>query len=149
MSEHAFLKHLRKDHEEQKNLGRQLTAARNPEDRDRLRKKFHESLYPHIIGEEASIFMRLKDADDEAVRDDNLEALQEHHVAKVVLRELMDLQTSSDIFKAKAKVLDELNRHHIEEEEEDIFGHLKNLCSDEELDRLFEQYEEAEEGAKD
>ncbi|MFZ0130912.1 MAG: hemerythrin domain-containing protein [Desulfobacterales bacterium] len=148
MSEHEFLEHLRKDHEEQKNLGKKLSEAKEPDERERLRKQFYESLYPHIVGEEASIFPRLKESDDEEARDDGLEGLQEHHVAKLVLRELMDLETKSDIFKAKAKVLDELNRHHIQEEEKDVFGHLKKLCSDEEMDKLFQQYEKAEEEAK-
>ncbi len=148
MSEHEFIEHLRKDHEEQKTLGKKLSEAKEPDERERLRKQFYESLYPHIVGEEASIFPRLKDADDEEARDDGLEGLQEHHVAKLVLRELMDLETKSDIFKAKAKVLDELNRHHIEEEEKDVFGHLKKLCSDKEMDKLYQQYEKAEEDAK-
>jgi hemerythrin superfamily protein len=148
MSEHEFLQHLREDHEEQKKIGKQLTEAKDPAERDRLRKQFYDSLHPHMIGEEASIFQRLKDSGDEEARDDGLEGLQEHHVAKLVLRELMDIETQSDIFKAKAKVLDELNRHHIEEEEKDVFEHVKKLCSEKEMDQLFENYEEAEEGAK-
>ena len=152
MSEHKFLAHLKKDHEEQKKLGKKLSEASASENRAALRQKFYDSLYPHIIGEEASIFKKLKDAkdakDDEA-RDDALEGLQEHHVAKVVLRELMDLEIDSEVFKAKAKVLDEINRHHIQEEEKDIFAHLRKLCSEQELSDLFEKYEQAEKKAKE
>ena len=148
MGEHDFLIHLREDHMEQKKLGEQLSEAKDPEEREHLRNELFKSLYPHMIGEEASIFELLKDSDDEEARDDGLEGLQEHHVGKIVLKELMDLSLDSDIFKAKAKVLDELNRHHIEEEEKDVFGHLKKLCSEQEMDKLFEQYEQAEEKAK-
>ncbi len=148
MAEHDFLRHLREDHREQMRLGKQLTEAKDPQERERLRNEFYESLYPHMIGEEASIFELLKDSDDEEAKDDGLEGLQEHHVGKIVLKELMDLSLDSEVFKAKAKVLDELNRHHIDEEEEDVFGHLKKLCSEQELDKLFEQYEAAEAKAK-
>lgn len=148
MSEHKFLAHLRQDHNEQKDLGKKLSEAKDPQQRERLRRQFYESLLPHMIGEEASIFKMLTKSDDDEVRDDGLESTQEHHVAKIVLRELMDLKTNSDIFKAKAAVLDEVNRHHIEEEETAIFGHLKRLCDDKKLDTLFEQYEQAEEKAK-
>jgi len=149
MAEHPFLKHLREDHEEQKKLGKQLIEAQSPEERKEMRQKFYEELYPHMVGEEASMFKRLKDADDEEIRADALESLQEHHVGKLVLRELMDLNTDSEIFKAKAKVLDELNRHHIEEEEKEAFEHLQKLCSDQEMSELFEQYEQAEDKAKE
>ncbi|MFW5641048.1 MAG: hemerythrin domain-containing protein [Thermodesulfobacteriota bacterium] len=149
MAEHPFLKHLGGDHEEQKKLGKQLIDASSSEEREKMRQKFYEELYPHMVGEEASMFKRLKDADDEEIRGDALENLQEHHVAKLVLRELMDLETDSEVFKAKAKVLDELNRHHIEEEEKEAFEHLQKLCSDQELSELFEQYEQTEEKAKE
>jgi hemerythrin-like domain-containing protein len=144
--DHEFLKHLKKDHDEQKQLGKRMSEATAPGERERLRRKFHDSLYPHLVGEEASIFKRLRQVEDEKAKEHCLENLQEHHVAKIVLRELMALDTGSDIFNAKAKVLDELNRHHIEEEEGKIFGHLKRLFDRQELDKLFEQYEKAEEG---
>lgn len=149
MGDHRFLQHLREDHQEQKTLGKQLVEATAPEERKRLRQQFYQALYPHMVGEEASIFARLKNVEDGEVRDDALEGLQEHHVGKVVLRELMDLDLDSEVFKAKAKILDEMNRHHIEEEEEDIFGHLKKMCSDQELSQLFEMYEKTEEEAKE
>lgn len=148
MSEHKYLQHLREDHEEQKKLGKQLIKAQSANERQQLRQQFYKSLYPHMVGEEASMFQFLSDSTDSEVRDDGLEGLQEHHVAKIVLRELMDLELDSEVFKAKATVLDELNRHHIEEEEEDVFSHLKKLCDDNKLDQLFEQYENAEEEAK-
>lgn len=147
MGEHEFLKHLREDHDKQKKLGKQLVEAKDPQERDQLRKQFHDELYPHMIAEEASMFRLLKDSEDDEARDDGLEGIQEHHVAKIVLRELMDMDTDSEVFKAKAKVLDELNRHHIDEEEDDVFKHLKKL-DDAKLDSLFEQYEKAEEDAR-
>ncbi len=147
MTEHALLEHLRKDHAEQKEIARRLIEAGDPQERLRLRRQFRDALVPHILGEEASIFERLQRGDDPEARDDALEGLQEHHVAKFVLRELMDLDPEAETFRAKSKVLDELNRHHIREEEDHIFKHLQRLCDDRELDRLFERYEQGEGGA--
>ena len=144
MGEHDFLIHLKEDHQKQKQIGENLVDAKDTSERARLRKELYKALYPHMIGEEASIFAKLKKSEDEETRDDALEGLQEHHVGKILLRELMQLQTSSEIFKAKTKVLDELNRHHIQEEEGGVFEHLKRL-STQELDTLFKQYKEAEE----
>jgi hemerythrin superfamily protein len=148
MGDHKFLVHLKKDHKEQKNLAKKLIEAKSPENRNTLRQQFYNSLYPHMVGEEASIFKLLAQTEDEEVRDDGLESLQEHHVSKFLLQELMELDTQNEVFKAKTKVLDELNRHHIKEEEKDIFGHLKKMCDDDQMNKLFEKYEKAEEEAK-
>ncbi|MFP4346426.1 MAG: hemerythrin domain-containing protein [Anaerolineales bacterium] len=144
---HAFIEHLKKDHEKQRKLGEQLRNAKDPERRKELRQKMQEELHPHIEGEEASIFDYMQEAGGEA-REEALKALQEHHVDRVLLRELMDLTLDGETFSAKAYVLDEINRHHIDEEEETHFPMLMRLASEEKLDELYEAYEEAEEQAK-
>jgi hemerythrin superfamily protein len=148
MGDHKFLLHLKKDHKEQESLAKKLIKTKSPKERNKLRQQFYNSLYPHMVGEEASIFQLLTKAEDEDVRDDGLESLQEHHVGKFLLQELMELDTQSEVFKAKTKVLDELNRHHIKEEEKDIFGHLKKICDDGQMNKLFKKYEKAEKKAK-
>ncbi len=144
---HQFIRHLKKDHDKQRTLAKQLMEAKTPDTREKLRNEFHNELYPHMIGEEASIFELLKSSEDEEIREAALAALQEHHLAKTALREVMGLSLESDIFRAKTKVLDDLNRHHMDEEEKEHFPNLQRQCSSEELDRLFTQYEEAEENA--
>ena len=147
MSDHKFFKHLRDAHDRQLQLGKRLIKASQPEERIELRQKFYEAYFPHMIAEEASIFPLIKGHDDEDIKQDVLESLQEHHIGKIILREFMNLKVDSDVFTVKIKVLDELNRHHIYEEENKIYIHLKKLCSDKELDKIFKQYEEAEDKA--
>ncbi len=145
---HEFIQHLIEDHEEQRQLGEQLRTAMDPEEREELRQEFHEALYPHMIGEEASIFPYMQEMGGEA-QEEAMSAVQEHHAAKLILRELMDLTLSSDVFKAKASVLDEMNRHHMEKEEEIHFPMLEQMADEDQLDKLFDQYEEAEEKVED
>jgi hemerythrin-like domain-containing protein len=52
---------------------------------------------------------------------DVLEALEEHHVAKWLLSELEDLDPANERFDAKVTVLIENVRHHVKEEEEELF----------------------------
>lgn len=145
---HEFIEHLLEDHKAQRRLGAQLRTTKDPQQREELRQEFWEELYPHMIGEEASLFAYMESAGSEA-KEEALKAVQEHHVAKMVLRELMDLDVEGDTFMAKAYVLDELNRHHMEEEEETHFPMLQRMAQKEKLDELFEQYEEAEEEVED
>lgn len=144
---HKFIQHLKKDHDKQRDLGAQLKREKDPGKRETLRQQFHEALYPHMMGEEASIFDRMQSTQGKP-HDEALKAVQEHHVGKVVLRELMDLTLDSEIFNAKAYVLDELNRHHMDEEERSHFPMLESMTSEDQLDELFEAYEKAEKQAK-
>ena len=54
-----------------------------------------------------------------------LEALEEHHVVKVLLNELQSLSPTSERYKAKVTVLKEMVQHHVEEEETDLFPTLQ------------------------
>lgn len=146
--EHEFISHLKQDHEKQRVLGTKLVNSASNEEREKLRKEFHDELLPHMVGEESSIFKFMQSANEDKIREAAREAVQEHHVGKLVLRELMDLSLDSEIFKAKAKVLLELNNHHLEEEEKKHFPVLQKLAPKQELEKLFKVYEDAEEKAK-
>jgi len=50
-----------------------------------------------------------------------LEAYEEHHVVKTMLKELPRVDPNADNFKAKMTVLKELVAHHVEEEEKEMF----------------------------
>lgn len=145
---HPYVAHLLKDHKKQRKLAKKLVKSETREDKEKYRAELYDALYPHIMGEDASIFDYLQKQGDEA-RAGALEAMQEHHVDKVLLKELMDLDVDDEIFIAKAKVLREVNNHHLKEEEEEHFPRLESLASEEELDTLFEAYEHAEHEVED
>lgn len=145
---HQFIRHLRSDHDKQRRLGTALKEAKTAEDREKLRKEMYEGLVPHMEGEEHSIFTYMRGSKDVHAKDGALEAIQEHHVGKMVMQEILDLTLDSEVFKAKASVLDELNRHHMEEEEKEHFPWLERNASERKLDELFKSYEEAEKAKK-
>jgi hemerythrin-like domain-containing protein len=65
-----------------------------------------------------------------------LEALEEHHVVKWTLSELEGMDPDNERFEPKAKVLFESVRHHVEEEETELFPKLNKAMSSEQLDAL-------------
>jgi len=140
---HPYIEHLLKDHKKQRKLEKKLIKAETREDKEKYRQKLYDALYPHIEGEDASIFNFLAKKGDEA-KAGALEAMQEHHVDRILLDELMALDVDDEVFIAKAKVLREVNNHHLKEEEKEHFPALESLASEEELDGLFEVYEHAE-----
>ena len=144
---HPFIAHLLKDHEKQRNFATKLTEAKTLEEVKEHRQALYDALYPHIEGEDASIFDYLKSAGDDA-REGALEAMEEHHVDRVLLTELIEMDLTDERLMAKANVLREVNGHHLDEEEEEHFPRLEALASDSELDALFKKYEAAEEEFK-
>jgi len=58
-----------------------------------------------------------------------LEALEEHHVVKWLLQELSGLDPSHERFEAKVTVLEEAVKHHVEEEESDLFPAFATKCA--------------------
>jgi hemerythrin superfamily protein len=67
------------------------------------------------------------------------EAVEEHHVVKVLLGELATMSAEDDAFDAKVTVLMENVRHHVEEEEEELLPESEEILGEEELARLGEE----------
>jgi hemerythrin superfamily protein len=64
------------------------------------------------------------------------EAVEEHHVVKVLLGELATMSAEDESFDAKVTVLMENVRHHVEEEEEELLPQSQEILGEDELTRL-------------
>lgn len=78
-----------------------------------------------------------------AIADDVLEGLEEHHIVKWTLSELEDLAPDAERFDAKVTVLIELVRHHVEEEEGEMFPKVREALGRKELQELGAVMEQA------
>ena len=78
------------------------------------------------------------DADDTV-----LEGLEEHHVVKWTLSELESMAPTEERFDAKVTVLMESVRHHVEEEESDMFPKVREAIGRKELRELGDTMEKA------
>ena len=58
------------------------------------------------------------------------EANEEHHLVHVLIAELKTLKPSDEIFKAKFTVLGELVKHHVKEEEGEMFPNAQKTDID-------------------
>ena len=72
-----------------------------------------------------------------------LESLEEHHVVKWTLTELEKMKPEDERYDAKFKVLMESVRHHVEEEQEELFPKARRLLGPEMLEQLGERLERA------
>jgi hemerythrin superfamily protein len=67
------------------------------------------------------------------------EAIEEHHVVKILLGELATLSPEDDAYDAKVTVLMENVRHHVEEEESEMLPQSEEILGRDELTRLGEE----------
>jgi hemerythrin superfamily protein len=77
------------------------------------------------------------------VSDEVLEGLEEHHVVKWTLSELKDMSPQAERFDAKVTVLIEMVRHHVEEEEGDMFPKVREAIGRKDLQELGATMEKA------
>jgi hemerythrin-like domain-containing protein len=133
---------LTADHRTVEQLFRRFekTTDRAVVTRGDLGERIIRELSVHAAIEEQLFYPRLRAAGKQ-FKDEVLEALEEHHVVKELLAELEKLPPENERFGAKTTVLIETVRHHIEEEEGDMFPRARRVLSAEELVELGEGLE--------
>jgi hemerythrin superfamily protein len=108
---------LREDHRKVEDLFEEFEGADN-RSRQRIADQALTELEIHARLEEELIYPAIRKAlDEEDLMD---EALEEHHVAKLLIKELRKMGPKDERYRAKFKVLAEMVKHHIEEEESQI-----------------------------
>ena len=80
--------------------------------------------------------------EEEELKDIILEGIEEHHQAKMFLRELSKLADDSEKFEPKLKVLMEDVEHHVMEEEGEMFPKIEKIFDEATLEELGKQMEE-------
>jgi hemerythrin-like domain-containing protein len=81
------------------------------------------------------------------LEDDILESYEEHHVADLLVMELLAMSPDAERFDAKTTVLIENVTHHIDEEEHDWFPKVRAGLGRKQLSELGEQLLEAKKKA--
>jgi hemerythrin superfamily protein len=76
-----------------------------------------------------------------------LESLEEHHIVKWTLSELDGMDPSAERFDAKVKVLMESVRHHVKEEERELFPAVSKAFGRARLEELGEAMAQAKKSA--
>jgi hemerythrin superfamily protein len=139
---------LTQDHRDVEKLFKRFEAAGSHayEAKRSIMTDITEALSVHATIEEQVFYPAVRSEVD-GTNDEVLEALEEHHVVKWLLSELEDLAPDDERYQAKATVLIENVRHHVEEEEGELFPQVRKALSDKELDRIGEALDNAKQNA--
>jgi hemerythrin superfamily protein len=103
------------------------------EQRQDLVQRITEALSVHASIEEEIFYPAARRS---VADDDVLEALEEHHLVKLTLAELEAMDPSHERYGAKVAVLIENVRHHVEEEEGDLFPSVRKVLDKAQLRKI-------------
>ena len=126
---------LKKQHQEVKGLFRKIDKTEQASTRQDLMSQIIQKLTVHSTIEEEIFYPAVRSLGSQKAEDTILEALEEHHVVKLVLEELPEIDPEDEHFSAKMTVLSELVEHHADEEEDEMFT-LAAKLGDGELETL-------------
>ncbi len=118
---------LKNDHKTVERLFKRFEKATKSggEDRKEIVAEIIKELSVHAAIEEQVFYPSVRNEVTDA-EDTVLEALEEHHVVKWTLAELEQMDESDERFTAKVTVLMESVRHHVEEEESEMFPDVRD-----------------------
>lgn len=132
---------LKEDHKLVKQLFRDFEKAKDsatPKAKRELVDQICTELVRHSFIEETIFYPAAREAAPDT-SDEVLESVEEHHVVAWLLSELQGLDPGEETFDAKVTVLIENTRHHIEEEETELFPQVRKALGRNRLTELGEQ----------
>ncbi len=132
---------LKRQHKEALQLIQELKEAEDSEKQE-LFDQCADTIALHLCLEEQSFYPAVNNDETE---DMLLEAVEEHLAAKRVLADLLDCGVDDKTFPAKLEVLEVTIKHHIAEEEQQLFPKLQKSLGPKKLDALGDDLQEAQE----
>ena len=132
---------LKKQHKDVKSLFKKIEKTERAEQRRTLMAEISTALQAHTAIEEEMFYPAVREVGTKKAEEMVDEAFEEHHVVKLVLQELPQLNPDDERFEAKMTVLSELIEHHVEEEETEMFK-LAQKIGDDELNELGDRMEQ-------
>jgi len=126
---------LKADHDEVEALFAKVEATEERE-HEALFQKIKAGLEPHAHIEETVFYPKMIAEGEEELVAIVKEGIEEHRQMKMFVKELAALTKDAEKFEAKLKVLMEDTRHHVKEEEGEMFPRVRKQFSSDVLDEL-------------
>jgi hemerythrin superfamily protein len=114
---------LERDHREVEDLFERFEAAGSDAEKGEIAEQICMALKVHAQIEEELFYPPARDETGDAGLVD--EALVEHMSAKVLIAQIESMEPGQPLYDAKVKVLGEQIRHHVEEEESELFPEVR------------------------
>lgn len=131
---------LKQDHDKVDKLFQKVKGEQG--DTRELFEQIRVELEVHTQIEEQIFYPYLLENGDDELQKITKEGLQEHHQAKILLREIENLSGESETLDPKLQVLMEDITHHVQEEEGEMFPMVAEQFDGETLQELGQELQE-------
>ena len=138
-----ILKLLKQDHKVVLGIIEKIeTSTRGGKTREQNYSKLKKEIFSHMQAEETTFYpFLLKEATE---KDCLYEAFEEHRVVRLALPDIDSTDVSDEQWLPKFKVIVEMLKHHIEEEENEVFELAEDIILEPEISlQLAEDFKEA------
>jgi hemerythrin superfamily protein len=125
---------IKADHRKVDQLFAEYVASDDNAEKEKIIMQVIDDLRVHAGAEEGKVYPVL----DKQDHNGSNECLEEHHLIKILIEELSGMHQINDKVDAKMKVLSEVVKHHVNEEENKYLPELEK--SGEDLDELGEEF---------
>jgi hemerythrin superfamily protein len=132
---------LKQDHRKVKELFDHAKAATDDKQRKQIFDRIDTELTIHAHIEETVFYPEMEQYEE--LRDMVEEALQEHQEVTILLDEIETMEPNDDEFQSSLEELMENVEHHVQQEEDEMFPHVHELCDEATLEKLGQQLESA------
>lgn len=131
---------LHEDHQKVEKIFQKLKDTSDGAEKTRrdLCQKLKNELMAHAEFEEAVFYPAVRDRAEADIS----EAVQEHKEVENMLEEIEQMEPASEAFMEKVLQLEEAVKHHVDEEENEIFPLAKDAIDKEEGEQMSQQHDE-------
>lgn len=132
MAENA-IEMLKVDQQHVKELFKKYQAAgeRASKNKQKIAEEVCRELEVHAQLEEEIFYPAVEAEEDKEGKKLIAESVEEHHIVKTLIKELRELTPEDKQYDAKFTVLMENVKHHVDEEEEELFAEAEELLGPE------------------
>lgn len=134
---------VKQEHQQVSRLLNQLTEGQPTK---QMIQELYTMLEAHTKAEEKTFYKDLEKS--EQTQEIVLEGIEEHHVADVLLEEIIKLRSNDKRLKAKLMVLKENVEHHVQEEEQQMFPKARRMMDTQWAEQMAQKFEKQEETLK-
>ncbi|WP_013322339.1 hemerythrin domain-containing protein [Gloeothece verrucosa] len=130
---------IEEDHRKVEKLLQEIEKTKDPQKSQEIFKEIYKELNLHAQAEELVFYPAMQEYEE--TKQYIEEAEQEHISAEIILEQLTSISAEDSEFSTKIQDLKQQVKHHVEEEEKEIFAAVRQYIDEQELEQMGKKFQ--------